>query len=133
MDTQAIRNAIAAAGLSGSAESIHAALTAPFESGETPAPFTAAGIMAIVSPGGFAAAFDHPRFSDLYRDVANQDRASVGAWALAFQARGLITADDAAAVAALLATTTPDTRSRAERAGLAGLAVEQVRRAQMGD
>jgi hypothetical protein len=133
VDLQAIRNLIASAGATGTAEEVHAALVAPWSSGTVPVALTMAGLGEVVSPAGMLAIFNHPRFSDLRDDVRGQRRPEVGAWAMFMLAAGLISAEDKDAALDYLASTVPDTRSRAERAGLAGLGVEHVRRAMMED
>lgn len=133
MDIQAVRNAIAAAGLSGTAQQVHAALVAPLESGTTPVRLSMAGLALAITRPSRLALFEHPRFEALKADIDGQKRAEVASWAFFFLDAGVITSEDKAAVDAYLASTEADTRSRAERAGLAGLSVEQVRRAQMGD
>jgi hypothetical protein len=77
-------------------------------------------LMACLGPQSFAAVFDHPRFSELKRDVESQNLAGVGIWANAFCLRGLIAEQEKDAVLDLLArTVTPKVR-RAEVLGLLG-------------
>lgn len=133
MDTQAIRNAIAAAGLTGTAEQVHAALVAPHSSGTKPITMSMAGVASVISQSARFALLEHPRFEAIEARIDAQDRAKVAAWAVFLREKGVLSDADVTAVNAYLAATEADTRSIAERAGLSGVGVENVRRAMMGD
>lgn len=85
---------------------------------QTPHPMAIAEMLPLVSDAGFAAVFDHPRYTDFAASVRQQDRESVGQWVGAFYKRTLITAEDAAALMAYLTSTDEATVSRAAELGL---------------
>lgn len=85
-----------------------------------------AEMIPLVSDAGFAAVFDHPRYSDLADAVRKQDRESVGQWVMAFAKRKLITPQDAAALLAYLNRTDEVTVSRAAELGLPEIGVGLV-------
>lgn len=95
-----------------------ASLNAPNRTVQHPHPMAIAEMLPLVSDAGFAAVFDHPRYTDFADSVRKQDRESVGQWIGAFAKRTLITPQDAAALLAYLARTDEATVSRAAELGL---------------
>ena len=94
-------------------------LNTPSRTVHRPHPMLIAEMLPLVSQEGFAAVFDHPRYTDFADAVRKQDRESVGQWIGAFFKRGLISQADAGALAAYLARTDEATVSRAAELGLA--------------
>lgn len=85
---------------------------------QRPHPLLIAEMMPLVSDAGFAAVFDHPRYTDFAMNVRQQDRESVGQWIGAFAKRGLISQGDAVSLLAYVASTDNVQVSRAVELGL---------------
>jgi len=99
---------------------------------QRPHPIAVAEMMPLVSDTGFAAVFDHPRYTDFSNNVRQQDRESAGQWVGAFFKRQLITQNDAAALLAYLNQTDTVAVSRADELGLGTVGIGFVRLARQG-
>lgn len=100
-------------GLAGEADNDTVAnrLNAPgSESVQVPTPFSISDVLGVLSSSAQDAIMDHPLGSEIIAKINANDRQAVGLYATKFAQRGVVTADEKAAVLAILGATHSVTR-----------------------
>ena len=80
----------------------------PVPQGKVPVPYTAAGLLGLLSPGSITNLASFPAIHDLFADIEAQSTVAIGDAVALLAAAGKITTAEATAVNAALAATEPD-------------------------